>query len=880
MTTGNLKLQESALAAAAAGATVLTATGRLARHLLHRHRLGRAGRAFARPPVLSLNAWLHQAWQGLWPETALAPRQTRLALWQRAAALAPPPGGLSITLPLCAQLDEAYAVLVRHGLEAGSPRPGPPLAEWRAEVCAQFERLAAEAGLLHPAHLPGRLTSALAQGRLKPPAEVALAALSAAAPVEEALFAALAKVCRLTRLAPGPPAAPPRPVSLPRLREEAEWCALRVCEAAQEVPPHEIGIVVPSMDDYGPELERALGELLGERVGQGWAAWNLAAPSPLADSGLVRAALLPLRFMLEDEPRHLLLALLTSPYWRRWEGVRHLVARADRSWRRLSVERGLTRLLATAGEPRLSRLIEGEGPRLSELLETLRGRASLPEWLSRLRAVWRALGFPAISGEADRHARERLADCLEALELGAGGAGGKRLGLGELAAWLDQALNAELIAPPGYEHAGLQVLGLLDAPGLAFERLFVLGLHERGLPRPTRELPLLGPEERRRVRGGTWESQLEFARTALGGLLAAGRATWLVRPRLGAEEEPLSPSPLWPAEPPEERLFEAEPAPLWPGFPWREAARAATDRPTPLDFEAGVSLPATIRATALAPLLSCPFGYLAASVLGLEPLEDIRAGISPLERGVRLHRALACLTRRLREAGSGADPQALLEECVARALEGVERDPFWRLERARWLGGEGPPEGSLTGGLLTAWLAKEGGRLASCLAEEIEFAGLRMAGWPFEVTGKIDRLDAEEGGLVCWDYKTGNLLPSSSAPLAEHAQLAAYGLAVRARLLGEELASRPLAGLGYLHLPSAGKVATKRLEPPGGLEAALEEFAAEVARRAAAMSGGHFIPAWEECRRLGSKERERCPYLALCGLLSRLGEPQGEEEEP
>jgi RecB family exonuclease len=220
-----------------------------------------------------------------------------------------------------------------------------------------------------------------------------------------------------------------------------------------------------------------------------------------------------------------------------------------------------------------------------------------------------------------------------------------------------------------------------------------------------------------------------------------------------------------------------------------------------------------------------------------------------------------------------ASPRALLEECVAEALSGLTTDPFWELERRRWLGeGEG-------GGLLAAGLAEEGGRLGACVAEEREFSGLRLPGCAFEVCGQIDRLDGEGEGLCCWDYKTGRELASAGAPLVEHPQLAAYGLALRLGLLGEEFRWRPLAGLGYVHLPSEGKVALRRLSPSGGLEAALAGFAAELARLSGTLSGGAYLPAWEACLAAGKREREICPYAALCGLLERL-DARPDEEEP
>ena len=893
---GNQQLQQAALDAAAGGATVLTATGRLSRHLLHRYRLARPAGAWPRPDICALNAWMRRAWQDLWAEAALAPTLTRLRLWQRAAAACPPPSPLEAGLPLLSQLDDAYEALVRHCLEPGRVSMGaPPLAEWRAEACAAFDRLMAEAGLLHPAHLAARLTAALDAGRLEAPAAVALAALDDPAPAEQALFAALGRRCRLTRLAPGP-AAHPRLVSLPRARHEAEWVALEAARAAAAgVPPHAVGIVVPSMDDYGPELERALGELLGERLGEGWSAWNIAAPKPLSEAPLVRAALLPLRFLAEDEPRELLLALLTSPYYGRWRAVRHRVARADRAWRKLSVERGLRRLLAASKKEGVLQLIEsgsnvnGGPPRLSELLEGLQGKATLRVWLQRLRSLWRALDFPhlergeGLTADADANARKHLADALERLGLALGG---EVFGLRELVAWLGHALSGELIDVPGREHAGLQALGLIEASGLAFEHLFVLGLHERGLPRPTRALPLLSTDERRGVRGGTWASQLAYGRATLGNLLAAGAEVTLSRPRLGESDEPLLPSPLWPEGLvekglvekglAEERLYEGEIVPFWPGSPWIEAVEAAraavqaSDPWPPEDFASGLTLPDSIRATALEGLLNCPFAFLAAEMLGIEPLEEPRAGIPPAERGSRLHRALACFTRRLREAGvvdggAGVDARVLLEECVAQALADVAGDAFWELERRRWLGAGGE------GGLLAAWLAAEGGAPGACVAEECSFEGLREAGWPFGVRGKIDRLDADEAGLFCWDYKTGSRLNKARAPLTEHPQLAAYGLAVRAGLLGKAASNQALCGLGYVHLASEAKVALKRLDPPEGLPAALAAFRAEVARRAQALAAGDFAPSWQDCLEDKARGWRRCPYAALCGLLGRLG---------
>ncbi|MFH0809421.1 MAG: PD-(D/E)XK nuclease family protein [Pseudomonadota bacterium] len=889
--TNNLHLQHAALAAAAEqGRLVLTGTGRLARHLLHLARLDRAGKTWRRPSILSLNDWMHRAWQDLWPEEVLAPTMTRLRLWQNAVAACPPPSELAPRLSLYSQIDDAYATLASHALSpCGRKIPGPVLAEWRAEVCAQFEEGLRQKGLLHPARLPLMLAEA-AQAGLLPlfsPRVTLVAPGCPPTPAEERLLTAVSTRCELDRLevfSPSPQTAgPARLVSLPRLRDEAEWCARQLLhlQAGGGVAGREVGVVVTSMEEYGAELTRALGELLGERCGEGWSAYNIAAPSPLSEAPLARAALLPLRFLAENEPRELLFALITSPYYGRWRQARGLAARADRAWRERSIEGGLGRLLAETGDFRLSAIINGaDSPTLREVLGGfLQGRATLREWTSRLRHLWRWLGFPQMArGDEEANVRNRLDDALGRLE---SALGEETFDLPDLWSWLEHALGEESMDVLGFEHAGVQVLGLNDAAGLHFSHLLVLGLHERGLPRPVRALPLLGSEERRGVRGGTWEGQMDLGRQAMNGLLASGSTVWLARPRLADDDEPLLPSPLWPEGVVEEETLGGTAGGFWEGFPWLEArqawqARQAAAPASDDDFRAGVGLPPSVRATALRTLLSCPYAFLMQEILGLAPLATPMRGISPLERGTRLHRAVACFTRRWREEGGSAGGAAgqLLAECVEATLGDLLHDPLWRLESRRWLD---------DGGLLRVWLKEEGEEgLARCVAEELEFEDLRAPGWPFGVRGRIDRLDAAPGGLFCWDYKTGSRLEPAGAPLSEHAQLAVYGLAVRAGLFFEKkVAAGPLAGLGYVHLSGAAKVAAKKplKEPEGGWPEALERFTAEVSRAGGTVSRGVFTPNWEGC--IDRRQMERCPFPALCGLLERVGErgEGGEETE-
>jgi ATP-dependent helicase/DNAse subunit B len=284
--------------------------------------------------------------------------------------------------------------------------------------------------------------------------------------------------------------------------------------------------------------------------------------------------------------------------------------------------------------------------------------------------------------------------------------------------------------------------------------------------------------------------------------------------------------------------------------------------------------------TALEDYVACPFRFFLRHVLYLEPLEEPAEEIEVTRRGQAVHRALARLHRKLKEAGvhqPGAEVEAeVLREVAAAVEEDVRRAPspaskeLWRLEGQRLLRVAGR-YGQHWQKFLGPW--RERGVLPRPSLFEVDFglpsAGaqqpngplvIRGGGLEVRVSGRIDRVDTAEvdGGVGFWifDYKTGRSGHYTGPDLAQfrRLQLTLYALAVEEVLLAGQNA-RPL-GLAYWLVGESGpKVAlparnqTLWLQESTRWRAVREQLEAWVLTLAANIRRGAFPlrPRSEDC---------------------------------
>ena len=891
----NEGFQNALLSVCQPGTLTLTSGGRLARHLKHQYRESEmaAGKMGWPPPdILTLNAWILEAWNMTWPLIRPLSHLSCLALWKEASSRIPPPEPFLPDLKLFQALDETYTVLVRHDLPTrGSSAPATPLIQWRQEIMQAFEALAMDLKGFHPALLPVHLTRAIIEGAVRLPAAIVLAAFEAPAPIEEALFDSLASVCPVRWF--DLPACTPEKITgmvTPSRTQEVAWLTQQLVMDAQTIALNRIGVVVPDTETYVPYITQAFGETMGVPLDQTLSSHNISIGTPLAERSLVQAGLLPLRFWAQGEPRTLLLSMLLSPYYGQWAATgRDRIARADCVWRAHGLDAGLSSLLhvLSSQSPELFALLSSGEQTLEQALGVFMQASARTgaEWVHTLERFWDAVGFPVTSDEADTGAWQHLRSILHCIREDLKTA---YMSLGDFMGVLHHLLSEELVHIRGSEEAGIQVLGLIESRGLSFEKLYVLGLSDGSLPRPVRPLPFLDMWERHKVRGATAESQYTFAQEAFRHLLACAPDITLTRPE-EESAEPLAPSPFWAQAVAEETRHTVDlwntPDRVWARAAWLQQAKKGLERTAvfpPADPPVeGDLLPETLSVSQLATAFVCPFRFYVDAILNLFPLDELILGISPLERGNRLHKVLALFTNRCRDKGLVGKKdrpamEALLEACSDEVLaygsgEDLLGQHSWRMEHCRWMGEtKGVP------GLLTQWLGLELQHLDEgwrWLFEESSFEGLTSPEWPFSISGRIDRIDYhKENGLILWDYKSGE--HPSRAAVVEHLadpQILAYVQAAKERRIAgleKELEPNIHISGGYITLKTPSAVTHKELITKGGdWDQVLKKWKKAVASLGKRLASGEFrAEPYPVSDYIGQEKAcQYCQYRPLCG---------------
>jgi len=884
----------------------LTSTGRLARRLLDIYRcqcIEADIDGWFVPAIFSLNEWLHRQWTESWPESYPAPDILRFMLWKKAVAGDHPPGVIENDASLYRLLDETYGALIRHGQQPTGGFPSTPLVEWRRSVSRVFQSLMSEQGYFHPAELPLRVKNSMNDGSIPLPPNIILVAFESPPPCEDVFFSFLRKMTAVTEIqVPCRDAGMLSAIALPSQEQEVLYCAHRLVEDAQCHPLHRIGVVVPNLNLYGDMLRRHFTDIMGTATAETEQFVNISLGRPVSNYSLVSAALLPFRFLMDGQSRHVLLSLLLSPYYALWRESRSHLVRADHIWRRNGADRDLEHLCNTlrSRDPVLFSLL------FKSLPDVFRALASHPaghrkkahEWIDTMRALWSALEFPVMSSEADELAWRHFSAILTSI---ARDIPGEFMTGTEYLALINDAVSHETTQPRSFENAGIQVMGMIESRGLDFDRLYFLDMNDRSLPQPVRPLPFLDPVERARIQGGTTESQYVFSERIVSNIVAMTPDITLLR----AEEDegkPLVPSPFWPDASSRTHVdIWKNPGPALMRAPWLASAfhglslqdhdapsflkrakflsrQLDITPPGPERFDSHPGIPPELSVADIRRAFACPYTFFIKHLCGIEPLDDVQTPLSPRDRGSRIHQICARFTALQRDRGidliaDREEAMDLLAECIDDVLSDDSHDPFWYFERSRLLDRNGP----LPTGLLVKWIDNETERYANgarCRAEEITFDGVCATGWPFSVRGRIDRVDIDAGTIVCWDYKTGT--QPRKPDIVRHfidPQLPLYSLAVA----GGRIPLPPDAGkpaeqaAGYIQLKSEKEVKAVLIPE---LESSLGPWTEKIREMGRLLQDGSFVA----CPAPFSSDQNRktvcrdCAFRPLCikGLQSVL----------
>jgi probable DNA repair protein len=408
----------------------------------------------------------------------------------------------------------------------------------------------------------------------------------------------------------------------------------------------------------------------------------------------------------------------------------------------------LDRLAALVGDaPGLARMLEAYAEFRKRRLFEVR---SPSDWARAFGDALALLGFPG-ERPLDSAEYQTLKKWHEVL---AGFAGldrvAARMGFAEALGRL-QRMAADAVFEPEAPDRPIQVLGVLEAAGMVFDHLWVVGLSDEDWPMPPRANPFLPlrVQSQAGVPGASPASALQLAERRTEEWLSGAAEVVLSHPRREADRD-LAPSPLIARIP--ERALEI------PGHAtWRDAIQRAAKLERFADLRAPgppTAYPTRGGAALLKNQAACPFRAFARHRLGAAGIESPHAGLDARERGTLVHRTLAAAwkalgTKRALTALNETELRALLASAAAGAIAGERhRRPdtlsgrFAAIEQARLVR------------LATAWLGCERSREDFGVLRVEDRRTVRIG--PLALDLRLDRVDeTADGTRIVIDYKTG-----------------------------------------------------------------------------------------------------------------------------
>lgn len=863
----------------ARGELLLTANRRLARHLRARQdaaRLAAGAAAWEDPEVVPYSAWVERTWAQGWPEEALLSDAAAEAAWEAVVSDRRHGTDLIDLGALVRHAADAHRLCREWDVPLGPDTPFPArearvFLDWRAG----FEALCAARGWVDRGGAVERIVQWIAAGAVAPPAVLHLAGFDQVAPqLARLLDAVRARGTDVrTWAAPAFAQTHVRRVAAADPADEAALAARWARGLLERGEAGPIGIVCPRLEDVRTPLARALRDQLapGAVRARGGAPVNFSLGEPLARVPTVATALALLAVGEAPADTGAVCALLRSPALAGAEAERDGRARLAA---RLAEKAGPTVTLVRVRDA----LAAGDAPapqlghRLAAWVRALAGQRGVRRpsaWARAFSGLLDELGWPgAHVGSA---AWQAVATWHEVL--------GGLAGLDAVAGAMDRhtaVRRLEHLArgtthqPEGPETA-VQVMGTLEAAGLGFTHLWLMGMADTVWPPPPSPNPFIpfGLQRAHGLPGASAEVQLAHARRVTARLLAAAPDGVVSHPRR-VEDRALSISPLL-AHLPEETPDALD---LAADRRYVRALYAARPEPEGLADAQAPPLAAGERAAGgvgvFADQAACPFRAFAHWRLLARPVAEPHAGLDAAERGSTAHGMMEAAWRDLRdhatlsalsEAALEARLMPLARAVVAEYLAGRPASPaFADLEAARLVR------------MAAEWLALERNRAPFRVEARETRADAEVGGVPVRL--RVDRIDRLADGARCLiDYKTGKADPAEwfgERPTAPQLPLYAVALGEAPSAVVYARLKRGAMGFSGVADPQGSARLAREVVAPGerGGEPTWEGTLAAW-RRVLAALGEDFRAGRAEVDPKDDKVCEHCDLPPLCRIDER-----------
>ncbi|MBI5344875.1 MAG: PD-(D/E)XK nuclease family protein [Deltaproteobacteria bacterium] len=761
------------------GSLILTVNKRLSRHLLLRYdrAMIEAGLlAWETPLIMPIGSWA-ESLIGMERDgpPLLSPAGER-ALWRKAVSEdLPSTGGDILMRDGVAETSlEAYALINDYVVTLPDDiyltKEALYLKRWISSYRDGLKRL----GCMDRASWSGRVIMLIKEGALPLPERIILAGFDAFTPKEWMLINAVKRRGVEVKFWPGEPydegtdaafkeaGMKKGPIDIRAFSDEREE-VIQAARWARSVirPGVTAGFIVPELGRYRDMIEEEFSSELDPVSAFPWErkeeVYNISLGRPLYDEPLVRSALDILSITNGQHDTGTLSSVLLSPSISSDEGEYLSLARLDALLKDENIlKAGLSDIKARISGGNFKGL-SSLALRLDVWIKDLAGnkRKRPPGWWARdFNALLNALGWGAPGGGLDAaeyqalDAWRGLLDAFSGLDDVVGGIN-RDSAVSHL-----KTLAKEQIHQSEAPESAIQVLGPLEAAGLYFDHIWIMGAHEDSLPSPPAPNPFIPVyiQKKYDLPHSSHERELEFSKRLLTRLFNGSLHLTASCPLKSDERERRPTRLLLPFGAVSMRPVRTMTARLKDAIA-EQAALHLEDAPPDEDMPVTAKEMKLIKggASILKEQSACPFRAFALFRLRAKGISEPELGLKPEEKGAVVHAALRDFwetvkgSARLKGIIEDNGLKGYIKASVDAALKTIKRRQpaaYIELERGR------------IERLLDEWLRLEAERGGFSVSETEARRDISVGG--LDISVRIDRIDEiKGGGRLILDYKTG-----------------------------------------------------------------------------------------------------------------------------
>ena len=748
---------------------ILTANRRLSRYLRKQFddKQRRSHGAWETLNCYPLQGWLQACWSSLqqvgWVNTekmVLTSVQEQL-IWQHIVEQQSDQQPLLNHLDIAKIAHSAWQTLIRWELQPESLGSFSADTRFFRKCCARFKYYCDARGLIDTASQEGVITHAAKQKRLDVPKTVFLIGFEDLTPIIKSMMGALSEQgTQIQQATIAHAASDIVRVSCRDGRHEVQTAARWAAKRLEIEPDANIGIICPNLSRDLSQIEHAFTEMFEPQAilpeqARHAPGFNISAAQNLSCTAPVQAALLTLRLNHRTLDLDQTSRLLGSPFLglTRELNARALVGLDIATEQAISVSRlraKCAELLPEQEEPRCPDFYN----RLHQLhLIQLHGPESRRPsgWAQMFHAQLMAMGWPG----------DRRLDTIEYQQVQ------MWHGVIQTMAQLDyvfdqvdlmqalhylQSLVAAQAFHPQTRESPVQILGLLEAAGIPFDYLWVMGLDNQSWPLPAKPNPLIPIDLQKKMAmpNASADRELTYAKNLTRIFKKTARSIVFSYSEFEGDQA-LTASPLIESV----RTVLAETLEAAPSTNYSKQLFALGPVDAFVDScGPKISHPAAVvgGTQILKDQAACGFRAFAQHRLHANKIEKPVSGLSPIERGNLIHHAMEYIWRKLKSYQqfiglSDSQLNSLVKDAIDAAMRELahERTLGYRLREL---------ETQRMMQLIFSWLALEKEREPFTVVFNEKKRSLRLAKMPLKVRyDRVDRL--EDGSLFVIDYKTG-----------------------------------------------------------------------------------------------------------------------------